>query len=256
MSLVSCVYCGYQAKTLVRHLITAMPPHPGMDEYRTLYPDARLVSESVEELRADTLARRGLKRGRRPGFVCDAASEKVAATKEARYGHAGYNNPDKRRRTLLERYGVDNPMHVQEIKDRARDNKIILKEDAPPILSRSDMEGRFLSGKNVTQIAEEMSVAPWAIRKLAKEYGLTVPVIRKEMVRQTPAESIRQYFIKCHSMGRVLPFTEYGTLSGFRYYSRMMRLFGEKAPYRRFVEDLKAVALTPELWDGFIAKIG
>lgn len=256
MSFVSCVYCGYQAKTLVRHLTTVVPPHPGMDEYRTLYPDAKLVSESVEELRADTLARRGLKRGRRPGFVCDMASEKVAATKAARYGHAGYNNPDKRRRTLLERYGVDNPMHVQEIKTRARDNKAILKEKAPPILSRSDMEGKFLSGKNVTQIAEEMSVAPWAIRKLVKEYGLIAPVIREEIVRQTPAESTRQYLKKCLSMGRVLSFTEYGTLSGFRHYSKMMRLFGEKAPYRRLVNDLKAVALIPDLWDGFIAKIG
>jgi len=35
-----------------------------------------------------------------------------------------------------------------------------------------------------------------------------------------------------------------------------MRLFGEKAPYRRLLDDLKAVALTPELWDGFIAKVG
>jgi hypothetical protein len=147
-------------------------------------------------------------------------------------------------------------MHVQEIKDKARNNKALLRETVPPILSRTDMEGRFLSGKNVAHIAEELSVAPWVIRKLAKDYGLIAPIIRKEIVRQTPAESIQKYLTKCYSVGRVLTFTEYGTLAGFRYYSRMMRLFGEKAPYRRLLDDLKAVALTPELWDGFIAKVG
>jgi hypothetical protein len=147
-------------------------------------------------------------------------------------------------------------MHVQEIKDKARNNKALLKKTHTPVLSRMDMEGRFFSGKNVTQIAEELSVAPWVIRKLAKEYGLVAPIIRKKLAKQTPSESIRQYLTKCHRLGRVLSFTEYGTLSGFRYYSRMMRLFGKKSPYRKLADDLKAVALVPESWDDFIAKIG
>jgi len=53
----------------------------------------------------------------------------------------------------------------------------------------------------------------------------------------------------------VLSFTEYGSMEGFRYYHRMIRLFGSRSPYYNFTNDLKAVALDPASWENFISKI-
>lgn len=48
----------------------------------------------------------------------------VKQTKLERYGNSSYNNRDKCRKTLLDKYGVDNVMKVKEIKDKAINTSI------------------------------------------------------------------------------------------------------------------------------------
>lgn len=256
MSVLTCSYCGYQGKTLVRHLTTAMPPHPDISAYRLMYPGEKMVSETIEILRSDTLTRRGIKRGRKRGTVYLGVSEKIAATKMRQHGQAGYNNPDKRRRTMLERYGVENPMKLQNIKDKALRSRELLKDDDnSSIITKDALEKRFLMGKGVAQVSEELSTAPWVIRKLVKDYGLVAPIVRKSPVKCTPVESVRRYLKKCQNMNKVLSFTEYGAIEGFRFYNRMIRLFGSHARYGYLLEDLKAIALNPDSWDGFLLRL-
>ena len=42
------------------------------------------------------------------------------ASKEERYGNKNYNNRDKSKQTCLDKYGVDNPLKVDEIKEQVR----------------------------------------------------------------------------------------------------------------------------------------
>jgi hypothetical protein len=226
-----------------------------MDAYKLLYPNSVIVSESVERLRSATIARRGIRRGRKRGYICSSSSKKVALTKIERYGYAGYNNSVKRRQTLFDRYGVDNPMKIKEIKDRAKSNRAILKDTSSVTISKNILEEKFLSGKNITRAAEELSTSPWALRKIVKEYGLVPPINNRRQVRCLPEHTVRRYLKKCHEMNRVLSFTEYGVLEGFRYYSRMIRLFGNGARFHEFSNDLKVVALHPSFWNDFICKI-
>ena len=44
--------------------------------------------------------------------------EKTAETKLKRYGKAGYNNPEAMRSTFIERYGVDNPLKSDVVKEK------------------------------------------------------------------------------------------------------------------------------------------
>ena len=46
--------------------------------------------------------------------------DKNALTKLQRYGSATYNNPDKAKKTSLEKYGVDNPAKAECVKDKIK----------------------------------------------------------------------------------------------------------------------------------------
>lgn len=46
--------------------------------------------------------------------------EKTKVTKKARYGSEKYNNPEKYKKTMLERYGVENPAKSEEIQERKK----------------------------------------------------------------------------------------------------------------------------------------
>lgn len=54
-----------------------------------------------------------------PESVKREIREKTKATLKERYGSDSYNNPESRKKTNLERYGVENVFHDKEVQDRA-----------------------------------------------------------------------------------------------------------------------------------------
>ncbi len=74
---------------------------------------ARLSEESISKYKATNIKRYG-------DDYTKVISKKVNDTKLKRYGKSGYNNPEKNRKTCIERYGVDNPMKIKKVQEKSK----------------------------------------------------------------------------------------------------------------------------------------
>lgn len=137
---VVCRICGYKARDLGAHFRYARFPHVKLKEYRKMYPDARIACIDVEnkrkrtneELHGDPNYRNSDAQSEsiRKAMSDPSVIERIRKTKKERYGDPGFVNTEVRKKTLLKRYGVDNPMKNPEIVAKAvRTSKILYGED-------------------------------------------------------------------------------------------------------------------------------
>jgi len=122
---VICRFCGYKARDIGAHLRYSKAPHPDRKQYRKLFPDARIACEDIETVRKKTCKRvHGDPNYRnadlqsmsvKKAFSNPELIERIKKTKMERYGNSGYVNIEARKKTLMQKYGVDNPMKCPEI---------------------------------------------------------------------------------------------------------------------------------------------
>ena len=68
-----------------------------------------------------------------------------------------------------------------------------------------------------------------------------------------PVEYVKDYLDSCLKAGKVLSFYEYGQITG-NPSTRLKRQFNAGKPYNHLRNELKSVAVHPELWEDFLAK--
>lgn len=137
---VVCKICGYKARDLGAHFRYARSPHIKLKEYRKIYPDARIACIDVENKRKSTNKKlHGDPNYRnsdvqsesiRKAMSDPSVMERIRKTKQERYGDPGFVNAEARKKTLLKKYGVDNPMKNPEIAAKAvKTSKILYGDD-------------------------------------------------------------------------------------------------------------------------------
>ena len=186
---VMCRTCSHKAKDLTRHLSTARPPHPTLSEYHSMFPDARLVCTDVDGKRRETSRRlHGSETyrnrdaqsiGVRIAYADGTVSEKVRATKLARYGDGGFVNAEKRRKTMMEKYGVDNPMKDPAVARRAAETRFRLYGDnpvvRPPRIEKAVLEDmRVRRMMTLAEIGKAFGVSEAVVSYWVKKHGIKV----------------------------------------------------------------------------------
>jgi YesN/AraC family two-component response regulator len=271
---VVCKICNYKARDLSRHLTEARAPHPSLEEYRKLFPDQKIVCSEVNEKRKQTCIKlhgnpnyrnfEAQRQGAIEAFASDPTiMERIRNTKFKKYGDPTYVNAEKRKQTLLKKYGVDNPMKNPEIKKRAMHTYKVLYGDNPiqrdPAISKQIlMEMHYTQNLSLQQIGNQLGFSPEKVAYWMKKYELKVNkkiVVPKFKEFISPTETVKEYFALCLQNGRVLSFSETGKFLGNKKNQRLKRLFNAGRPYQHLKEELKLVALSPELWPEFLAQI-
>jgi len=89
--------------------------------------------------------------------------ERVRRTKKERYGDGGFVNVDKRRKTLLAKYGVDNPMKDPSVASRSLNTRRALYGDNPvqrkPVIEKATLEALRARGLTFKAIGIEFGVS-------------------------------------------------------------------------------------------------
>lgn len=114
--------------------------------------------------------------------------ERTKATKKARYGSENYNNPEKQKKTLLERYGVDNPAKSEDIQERKK--KTNLKRygttfPANSIENREKIKKRNLEKYGVEWAQQRPEIKAKSVQTSELRYGGTLmgsPEIKEKCI--------------------------------------------------------------------------
>lgn len=186
---VVCRVCNYKARDLTRHLCTAQLPHPSLLEYRKRFPDAPLICTDVDLKRRSTSLklhgtetyrnREAQSIGVRIAFADGSISERVRATKLARYGDGGFVNSEKRKRTMVEKYGVDNPMKDPAVVQRALKTRALIYKDnpiiRPPRIEKAVLEDMHcVQRMTLGEIGKILGVSEAVVSYWAKKHGVKV----------------------------------------------------------------------------------
>jgi hypothetical protein len=186
---VVCRVCNYKARDLTRHLFTAQSPHLSLLEYRKMFPDARLVCTDVDKKRRNTSLnlhgsetyrnRDAQSIGVRIAYADGTASKKVRATKLARYGDGGYVNSEKRKKTMIEKYGVANPMKNPALVQKAAKTRALLYKDnpiiRPPRIEKTVLEDLHGVRKmTMGEIGKILGVSEAVVSYWARKHGVKV----------------------------------------------------------------------------------
>jgi len=192
---VVCKVCSYKAKDLTRHLVTANSPHPSLSEYRKMFPDAKLVCADVDKKRratslklhgSETYRNRDAQSvGIRVAYADGTIQKKIRKTKQARYGDGGFVNVEKRKKTLIEKYGVDNPMKDPSVVQRALKTRVLLYGDnpinRPPRIEKAMLEDMHTVRKmTLGEIGGIIGVSEAVVSYWAKKHG--IKVVKKVVV--------------------------------------------------------------------------
>lgn len=116
--------------------------------------------------------------------------ERTKATKKARYGSENYNNPEKQKKTLLERYGVDNPAKsksIQERKKRTNLERYGTTFPANSVENREKIKQRNLEKYGVEWAQQRPEIKAKTVQTCRERYGgvlMESPVL-KERIRAT-----------------------------------------------------------------------
>jgi len=271
---VVCAYCGHKARDLTRHLKAMPPPHPNPSEYKERFPGVSIVCSDVDlKRRATTMALHGSETYRNK--IMQSAGvrralrndpdiiRRVGRTKAERYGDSGYVNSEKRRNTMLKRYGVDNPMKNPASVMKALKTKKILYEDnptqRPPVLEKSVLENRHhVLGKTLHEIGDEFHVSEAVVSYWMKKHGIQVK--RKIVIPKTkefirPEVTVREYLEHCAKLGTYIGFLLYGTQTEACKAQRLKRLFNKGRVYHALLSELKTVAGHVDRIDEFLKKL-
>jgi hypothetical protein len=110
-----------------------------------MFPDAQLVCTDVDIKRRETSRRlHGSETyrnrdaqsiGVRIAYADGTVSKRIRATKLSRYGNGSFVNSEKRKKTMIEKYGIDNPMKNPAIVQKAMETRSLLYGDNPVIRS-------------------------------------------------------------------------------------------------------------------------
>jgi hypothetical protein len=270
---IRCRICSYRARDITRHLTEARLPHISIKEYRIMYPDQKLVCSQVEGIRKQTNTRlhgnpnyrneEAQRAGVKEAFRSNPEIlQGIRETKLERYGNAGYVNVEKRKQTLLEKYGVDNAMKVPEIKERAMRTTALLYADNPierkPLIEKEILWNlHCVQHKTLKEIGDQLGYTEAVISYWMKKHGLLVLkkiVVPKIKEFERPSSIAKEYLEICQTKAKILSFEEFGAFTEDRKKQRLKRLFNAGRPYSHLKEELFSVALYPERWDEFLKK--
>lgn len=269
---VVCIYCGYKARDLVRHLYTAFFPHPNLKQYREKYPEAKIVCSNVNVIRKRTNKvlhgdenyrnRDQQSVGIREAFrTKPEILDQIRETKLSRYGDSGYVNYEQRKKTMLARYGVDNPMKNPETVKKALETKRVLYTDNPiqrtPVIEKTTLENFYKPGVTLEDTAKELGVSVGMVSYWMKKYGLEVKrklVYPKNKEYVHPKSIVKEYLDYCKQKNKVLSFSEYGLLTEDKKKQRIKRLFGTGKKFHFLLSSLKDVCLNDTLWENFLSN--
>lgn len=271
---VVCLYCGYRAKNITRHLYMAIKPHLSFIEYKKLYPNSKLICLDVDLKRKETCKniygnenyrnRDSQSEGVRRAFKENPEIlEKIKKTKLQKYGDSNFINIEKRKQTLLKKYGVDNPMKNKNIVDKMRETRKILYKDNPiervPVIEETVLRNLYREGiTTLSEIGLQLGYSEAVIGYWMKKYKIKIvrKVVSPLNKKYIPSFiSIKSYLEECRKQNKVLSFSEYGILTEDKNKQRLKRLFNSGRSYHYLLDELKSIALKPELWDEFLLKI-
>lgn len=114
--------------------------------------------------------------------------ERTRATKKARYGSETYNNPEKQKKTLLERYGVSNPAKSREIQERIKKTNLERYGTTFPansVKNREKIKQRNLEKYGVEWAQQRPEIKAKSVQTCRERYGgvlMESPIIREKCI--------------------------------------------------------------------------
>ena len=96
------------------------------------------------------------------------------------------------------------------------------------------------------------SISYWMKKYNIKVHKKVVVPKSKEFV--SPKKTVEEYLNTCLEKDDVLPFSKFGALTEDKKHQRLKRLFNSGKPYHHLRDELKEVALKPDLWPDFLNK--
>jgi hypothetical protein len=273
--MVTCSICGHQGLDITQHL--KLDHQMSVDQYKDLYHTI-VVDPSIELKRKETckelygnpnykneeaqkLANEVFEGGH--SLRDPAVREKGCETKQALYGDPNFTNREQAKETIMEKYGVENIAHIPGVQEKKVDTLMkrygkIFNWDRPDAISKEDLiRMHHVEKLSLVEIGKKLGYTPEGIGYWMRKHGIEV---HKKIVVPHRDHKDNRLFVKCYlehclEKGQILTFYEYGNLTEKRRNDALKRLFHTGSPYHHLRDELSNVALHPELWDGFLAKI-
>jgi len=190
--------------------------------------------------------------------------EKACETKMNLYGDPNFTNREKAQQTLKEKYGVTNISHIPGVIEKridtlkARYGKIFNWE-REDLISREDLiRMHHEENLSLAEIGKKFNIVDRTVAYWMKKHGVEVhkKIVSPKFKEYTSAEeAIKEYFEYCLKNKLVLSFNDFGSMTEDRKMQKLKRLFNSGKIYSYLKEELKVVALQPELWPDFFKKI-
>ena len=121
------------------------------------------------------------------------------ATKEAKYGDAGYNNRAKAKATCIEKYGVENPSQVPEFTANAYATKLLNRPDDPNNITKN-FETRIINHGSIE--TSYILAKEHRIENNLQKYGVAntsqLPEKRKKISESLKSTFMQKYGATCY----------------------------------------------------------
>ena len=271
-----CKICGVVRIDLRRHLETEH--QMSSEQYRTAYGEI-IVDPSVEEKRKETC----IERYGDPNYKNKEATRlsneiykgghslrdpairaRACKTKEQLYGNKNFTNREKAKETCLEKYGVENVAQIPCVVEKRiktciqRYGKIFNWERKDAFTREELIELHHNQGLTLGKIGTKFGQTPEGVgywmRKLEVEVHKKIVSPKFKEYTDIKAD-VREYFEYCLKEKLVLSFSEFGKMTADKKNQKLKRLFNTGRIYHYFLGELKQVALYPEKWTEFLAKL-
>lgn len=273
-----CKICGIERTDLHRHL--EMDHQMSSEQYKTTYEDL-VVDSSVEEKRKETCTEKygnpnykneegkrlsfGVYEGGHP-FSDPTLRAKACETKEELYGDPNFTNREKAKETVREKYGIEsgNVAHIPGVVEKRVQTCIqrygkVFNLERKDIFSKEQLEDlHYKQGLSMGEIGAKFGQTAVSVIYWMKKHGLKVNkkiVSPKTKEYSSNKDEVKEYFDWCLQERRVLAFSEYGKLTADKKNQKLKRLFNSGKTYHHLLQELKDVALKPDLWPEFLNKI-
>ena len=189
---------------------------------------------------------------------------KGCETKQALYGDPNFTNREKAKETCLEKYGVENIAHIPGVIDKRKATLLerygkLFNWERKDIYTKEELiKLHHEQGLSLKEIGDLRGVTSVSVSYWMQKHGVTVHkkiVVPKTKEFTSSKEVVKEYLETCFEKGEVLSFINYGKITEDRKNQKMKRLFNAGKPYNHLREELSTVALDKTLWDAFILKI-
>ena len=273
--MIKCRLCGFMGLDLTKHLkIHGMDP----EKYKEKF-DGSLVDPSVEIKRKQTCMKKYGDSNYKNKEAIKLSNEifegghsladptvrtKAETTKKQKYGDVNFNNREKSKQTCLDRYGVENTAGLPSVVKKrnatlmSRYGKIFNYTPKPLESKETLIEKHHQQGLSIKDLAAQYDVTPEGVSYWFKKYGIKINkkvVVPKSKEFVSPEKTVEEYMQACLEKNDVLSFGQFGVLTENKKNLRLKRLFNAGRPYHSLRSELMEIALKPDQWVTFLAKL-